>query len=535
MNENNGNDSGRNSGKSAQRMNIAAGIIVADTVRTTLGPKGMDKMLVDQMGNIIITNDGVTILREMLINHPAAKMLVEVSMTQDQEVGDGTTTAVILAGELLKQAEGLIDKNIHPTIIANGYRMASIKALEALNNISEKMAINSETLEKIAITAMTGKSAEFNAELLAKIISEAISKISLFHQKRNEEETCTIDREALKIEKRTGGSVEDSELIQGIIIANERVNVAMPTGLMDAKILLIDTALEMKEAGNEAQIRITSPEQMQAFQDQEEKILNRISRKIIDSGATVVLCEKGIDESIQYALTEAKIFAARRVKKDDLEKLAKATGAIIVNDTEAITDKVLGFAGLVEQKKIGGQEMTFIEQCKNPKSVTILLRGATEHVIDEIERAVIDAIGDIISVMQNNGRIVAGGGSSEMEIQKELMKYSNTLSSREQLAIRAYATAMEVIPVTLAENAGIDSLDVITSLKKVHEADGGTNYGINVFTGQVTDMKALNVIEPLKLITQAITGATEAAIMILRIDDIIARTPDNKQPQEMAL
>ena len=512
-------DSSRNYGRTAQKNNIAAGIAVADTVRTTLGPKGMDKMLVDSLGDIIITNDGVTILQEMQINHPAAKMLVEVAKTQDQEVGDGTTTAVIIAGELLKQAEALLEKNIHPTIIVNGYRMALNKAQEILDQIADKIELNDKKmLEKIAMTAMTGKSAEVSMNSLGKIIVDAIGSITEVKDK-----TIFIDREALKIEKKTGGKVDDSELIQGITIDKERIHPDMPRVVENAKILLLDAALEVKETETDTQIRITSPDQLQAFLEREEKSLKGMVDNVSKIKATVIFCEKGIDDSIQYMLAKKGIYAARRVKRSDMEKLAKATGAKIVNDLEEMTPEDLGFAGIVEQKKIGGEEMTFVEKCKHPKSVTLLLRGGTEHVIDEIERAVIDAIGDIISVIKDGGRIVSGGGSAEMELNKQLIKFSNTLSGREQMAIKAFAAAMEIIPRTLAENAGIDSLDVLTNLKTKHDDKDGKNYGINVFTGKITDMKALNVIEPLKIKTQAISGATEAAMMILRIDDVIAR------------
>lgn len=520
-------DSSRNTGRTAQKMNIAAGIAVAETVRTTLGPKGMDKMLVDSLGDIIITNDGVTILEEMQINHPAAKMLVEVSKTQDQEVGDGTTTAVVIAGELLKQAEQLLEKNIHPTIIVNGYRMASLKAQEILESLSEKIEINNKKiLEKIAMTAMTGKSAEMAREKLAKILVEAIGSIT-----ESRDKTVFIDRESLKIEKKTGGKIDDSELIKGIIIDKERIHPDMPRIVENAKILLLDQALEAKETDTDTQIRITSPEQLQAFMEQEERALKKMVEDVLKTGANVIFCEKGIEDSIQYMLSRKGIFASRRVKRSDMEKLAKATAGKIVNKIGEAEQKDLGFAGIVEQKKIGGEEMTFVEKCKHPKSVTILLRGGTEHVIDEIERAVIDAAGDVISVIKDGGKIIAGGGSAEMELSKQLMKYSNTLSGREQMAIKSYALAMEVIPRTLAENAGIDALDVLTSLKTRHDTKDGKDFGLNVFTGKTTDMKSIGIIEPLKIKTQAISGATEATIMILRIDDVIARGKESMQNQ----
>ncbi len=521
--------SNRNTGKDAQRSNIAAAIAVAETVRTTLGPKGMDKMLVDSMGDIIITNDGVTILEEMQVEHPAAKMLVEVSKTQEQEVGDGTTTAVVLAGELLRQAEDLLDKNIHPTVICNGYRIASLKAIEILDSFAQDVKMNDKKmLEKIAITAMTGKSAEIAREKLAKMIVDAIGTITEVKDGK-----VFIDREALKIEKRTGGSVDESQLIKGIVIDKERVHPDMPRYVENGKILLLDTALEVKETENDAQIRISSPEQLQAFLEQEERMLKSMADKIIASGANVVFCEKGIDDGIQHLLARAGIYAARRVKKSDMEKLAKATGASIVNSLDDIRKGDLGYAGLVEQKKIGGEEMTFVEKCKHPKSVTLLIRGGTEHVIDEIERAVVDAIGDVISVIRDKGKIVAGGGSAEIEVSKQLMNYSDKLKGREQLAVRAFARSLEVIPRTLAENAGLDPIDIIVALKAKHEAKNGQDYGLSVFDGKVKNMKDLGVIEPLRTKVQAISSATEAAIMILRIDDVIAakREKEPMMPQ----
>jgi thermosome len=511
--------SSRNIGREAQKSNISAGIAVAETVRTTLGPKGMDKMLVDSIGDIVITNDGVTILEEMQINHPAAKMLVEVSKTQEQEVGDGTTTAVVLAGELLKQADNLLEQNIHPTVIANGYRMASLKSMEILDGFAESIKVNDKKmLEKIAITAMTGKSAEIARERLAGMIVEAVGNVTDVQDKDN----LFVDRESLKIEKRTGGSVDDSELIQGIVIDKERVHPDMPRRVENAKVLLLDMALEVKETEKDTQIRITKPEELQAFLEQEENMLKGMVDKVIGTGAKVVFCEKGIDDTVQHFLARTGIYAARRVKKSDMEKLAKATGAKVVNDLDDASKSDLGFAGLVEQKKIGGEDMTFVEKCKHPKSVTLLIRGGTEHVIDEIERAVVDAVGDIISVMKDNGRIVAGGGSPEIEVSKHLLSYSDKLKGREQLAVRAFATALEIIPRTLAENAGLDPIDVLVSLKAKHDEKKGVDFGLSVFDGEVRNMKALGVIEPLKIKVQAINSATEAAIMILRIDDVIA-------------
>lgn len=518
--------SNRNTGRNAQKSNISAGIALAETVRTTLGPKGMDKMLVDSIGDIIITNDGVTILEEMQVEHPAAKMLVEVSKTQEQEVGDGTTTAVVIAGELLKQADNLLEKNIHPTIISNGYRLASQKAMEILKDLATKIEVNNkEMLEKVAITAMTGKSAEIAREKLASMIVEAIGSITDVSGDK-----VFIDRESLKIEKRTGGSVDDSELIQGIVIDKERVHSDMPRKVKKAKVLLLNAPLEVKETESDTQIRITSPKQLQNFLEQEETMLKGMVENIKKSKTDVIFCQKGVDDTIQHLLAREGVYVARRVKRSDMDKLAKATGAKIVNKVEDITNDDLGYAGVVEQKEIGGESMTFVEKCKHPKSVTLLIRGGTEHVIDEIERAVIDAVGDIISVIKDNGRIVAGGGSPEIELSKQLMNYSDSLKGREQLAVKGFAKALEIIPRTLAENAGLDPIDVIVALKAKHENKKGIHYGLSVFDGEVRQMMKKRVIEPLRTKVQAINSATEAAIMILRIDDVIA-SGEKKQPQ----
>lgn len=521
--------SNRNTGRDAQRNNIAAGIAVAETVRTTLGPKGMDKMLVDSLGDIVITNDGVTILEEMQIDHPAAKMLVEVSKTQEQEVGDGTTTAVVLAGELLKQADDLLEQNIHPTVVANGYRMASVKAMDILNSFTESIKVNDKKmLKQVAITAMTGKSAEIAREKLAGMIVDAVGSVTEVNG-----DEIFIDREALKIEKRTGGSVDDSELIQGIVIDKERVHPEMPRRVENGKVLLLDQALEVKDTEKDTQIRITRPEELQAFLEQEENMLKEMVDKVLATGVKVLFCEKGIDDTVQHFLSKSGVYATRRVKKSDMEKLAKATGAKIVNDIDDVSKDDLGFAGLVVQKKVGGEEMTFVEKCKEPKSVTILIRGGTEHVIDEIERAVVDAIGDIISVVMDEGKIVAGGGSPEMEVSKQLHSYSDGLKGREQLAVRSFAKALEVIPRTLAENAGLDPIDVLVSLKAKHDTKKGADFGLSVFEGEVKDMKELGVIEPLRTKIQAINSATEAAIMILRIDDVIASGGHKEPPGGM--
>jgi thermosome len=506
----------RNTGRSAQRNNIMAAKIVAETVRTTLGPKGMDKMLVDTLGDIVVTNDGVTILEEMNIEHPSAKMIVEIAKTQEDEVGDGTTTAVVLAGELLKKAEELLDQEVHPTLLARGYRLAALNAQKVLEEmsvtISEK---DTDLLKKIAITAMTGKGAEAAKEKLAEISVKAILRIL---EKENDQ--IMIDTDNIKLEKKVGAGVEDTELVEGVILDKERVNTGMPRMVEKAKIALIDSALEIKNTEIDAKIQITDPDQMQAFIDQEEKMLKKMVDKIANTGATVVFCQKGIDDIAQHFLAKQGIFAARRVKKSDMEQLARATGARIVTNLDDISSNDLGFAGVVEEKKVGDEEMTYVRKCKNPKSVTILIRGGTEHVVDEVKRALEDAVGDL-AVSLKEGKVIAGGGASEIELARKLRAFGESLSGREQLAVQAFADAIEIIPRTLAENAGLDPIDMLTELKSAHDK-GKIHTGLDVFTGKVIDSWKAGVIEPLKIKTQATKSASEVAIMILRIDDVIA-------------
>ena len=517
-------DSNRTIGKDAQRMNIMAAKLVAETVRTTLGPKGMDKMLVDSMGDVIVTNDGVTILEEMNIEHPSAKMIVEIAKTQEDEVGDGTTTAVVLAGELLKNAEELLDKNIHPTVIARGYRLAQEKAIAILNEMAETVTENqTEILKKLAITAMTGKGAEFSKEFLADLVVQAIQKIG-----EQDNNTFYIDADSIKIEKKVGGSVEETELIDGIVLDKEKSHPGMPRLVKDAKIALIDSALEIKSTEMDAKISITDPEKMQAFIKMEENMLRNMAEKIAKSGATVVFCQKGIDDLAQHFLSKKGIYACRRVTKSDMEKLAKATTAKIITNLDDLNPTDLGKAGLVEEIKVGEEGMTYVRECKNAKSVTLLVRGGTEHVIDEIKRALDDAIGDVIASLKNH-KVVAGAGAPEIELSKQLMRYSNSLSGREQLAVQAFARAMEIIPRTLAENAGLDPIDTLTEMKAAHDKKEKWA-GINVFTGKVMDAWKRGVIEPLKIKTQAVSSASEVAIMILRIDDVIATSPSSKNP-----
>ena len=509
-------DTQRATGRNAQRTNITAAKLVAETVRTTLGPKGMDKMIVDSLGDVTVTNDGVTILEEMQIEHPSAKMIVEVAKTQENEVGDGTTTAVVLAGELLKSAESLLDQNVHPTIVAKGYRLAAEKAQEILNDIAEKVTEkDTDILKKIAQTAMTGKGAETAKEVLADLTVKAIKLIA-----DKEGDKIFIDKENIKIEKKVGSGVEDSELVEGMIIDKERVHPGMPKIIKNAKIALIDSALEIKNTEIDAKIQITSPNQIQAFMAQEEKMLNDMVDKIVESGANVIFCQKGIDDMAQHFLAKKGIFAARRVKQSDMNGLARATGAKIATKLDDLSENDLGFAGTVKEVKVGDEEMTYVEECKNPKSVTLLIRGGTEHVVDEIKRAVEDAVGDVSSALKT-GKVVAGAGAPEMELSKGLKKFANSLSGREQLAVQKFAEAVEIIPRTLAENAGLDPIDVITELKSAHDKKQKWA-GINVFTGKVVDSWKQGVIEPLKIKTQAVKSASEVANMILRIDDVIA-------------
>jgi len=510
-------------GRDAQRMNILAGKVLAETVRTTLGPKGMDKMLVDGLGDIVVTNDGATILKEMDIEHPAAKMLVEVAKTQEDEVGDGTTTAVIIAGELLKKAENLLDQDIHPTIVAMGYRQAAEKAQEILNSI----AIDSddkETLQKVAMTAMTGKGTEKAREPLAELVVASVKQV---------EEDGEIDTDHIKIEKKDGATIDDSQLVNGVIIDKEPVHPGMPKKIENAKIALLNSAIEVKETEVDAEIRITDPAQMQAFIEQEEQMIRDMVDKISDVGANVLFCQKGIDDLAQHYLAKAGIMAVRRIKKSDMEKLARATDATVVTNIEDLTADDLGLAGSVAGKRISGEEMIFVEECKDPKSVTLLIRGSTEHVVDEIQRAMEDAIG-VVAATVEDGRVVAGGGAAEISIAKGLKDYADSISGREQLAVSAFAEALEVVPKTLAENAGLDSIDALVDLRAAHEKSA--YMGLDVFKGEVTDMYKAGVIEPHRVKKQAIQSAAEAAEMILRIDDVIASTGSGKEPDmdEMA-
>ena len=504
-------------GRDAQRMNIMAGKVLAETVRTTLGPKGMDKMLVDGMGDIVVTNDGVTILKEMDIEHPAAKMLVEVAKTQEDEVGDGTTTAVIIAGELLKKAEDLLDQEIHPTTLVMGYRKAAAKAQEILNKIAID-ASDRETLQMVAMTAMTGKGTEKAREPLAELIVDAVLQV---------EEDGKVDSDQINIHRIQGATVHDSQIVNGVVIDKSRAINAMPKDLTNAQIALLKYPIEVKDLETDAKIKLTDPAQMQAFIEQEEQMVKDMVDKVVASGADVIFCQKGIDDLAQHLLAKAGILAAKRVRKSDMERIAKATGARLVTNIEELSSEDLGHAGHVYEKKIFDEILIFVEECDDPKAVSIILRGSTRHVAEEVERAVEDAIG-VVSATVEDGQVVAGGGAPEIAIAKELKEYADTISGREQLAISAFAESLEIVPKTLAENAGIDQIDALVDLRAAHEDN--FYMGLDVYKRDVTNMKDAQVIEPKRVKKQAIQSAAEAAEMILRIDDMIASTGAGKEP-----
>ena len=509
-----GEDAERQTGEDAQENNINACKTVGKAVRTTLGPKGMDKMMVDGIGDLVVTNDGVTILEEMDIEHPAAKMMVEVAQTQEEEVGDGTTTAVVLAGELLKQAEDLLDQEIHPTIITKGYRLARQQSIQILNDISEEVNLeDEETLQKVAQTAMTGKSAETSREYLSKITVDAVRQVA-------NPDNLTINKDMIKVEKKQGGTVEDTELVEGVILDKEKTHSGMPDKVEKAKVALLNTPIEVKETETDAEINISDPSQMKNFVEQEEEQLKEMVEKLDQAGANVVLCQKGIDDMAQHYLAKKGIFAIRRVSSGELEKLSQATGANILTSLDNIEETDLGQAGKVEHKNIGGDQMTFVSDCPEAKSVSILVRGGTEHVVDEIERAIEDAIGSVSSALQN-GQVVGGGGATEVELAQELRDYADSVGGREQLAINAFADSLEVLPRTLAENAGYDPIDTLVDLRNKHD-QGQTWAGINVTSGKSEKLYEKGVVEPKQTKTQAVQSASEAAEMILRIDDVIA-------------
>ncbi len=506
-------------GRDAMRMNIAIGYAVANIVKTTLGPKGMDKMLVSDLGDIVITNDGATILEEMNVDHPAAKLMVEVAKTQDKEVGDGTTTSVVIAGNLLRRAGELLDQNIHPTVIIKGYELAAKKAEVTLANLSEPIKpTDIEILNKIAMVSMGSKGIGTDDEKrkIAEIVSGAVLQVSSVRGNKHK-----VDLDFIKIEKKAGGEVMDTSLIQGVLVDKEIVHTGMPKSIKDAKILLLDAALEIEKTETDAKIEITSPENMEAFLHQEEKMMKDMAEKIAATKANVVFVQKGIDDLVQHFLAKKGIAAVRRVKKSDMEKLARATGASVASSLEGLKETDLGNAGIVEERKIGGESMVFVEKCKDPKSVTIFVRGGTDHVVSEVERAVVDARGATSSALED-GRYVVGGGSIEMALSRELHNYSMQIGGREQLAIQAFAEALEAIPRALAENAGMDVIDTIVSLRNKHKETDGKTFGVDVLAGKVSDLKKTGVFEPMKVKKQAISSATETARLILRIDDIIS-------------
>ena len=502
-------------GQDAQRNNILAARIIADTVKTTLGPKGMDKMLVDSGGDIVITNDGVTILEKMEIEHPAAKMMVEIAKTQEDEVGDGTTTAVMIAGKLLENAENLLDKKIHPTVITKGYQMASEQSLSILKEIASRITTDdTNSLKQIAMTSMTGKGVESSKEKFAEIVVNAVKQI---------EDYGKINLDNIKIEKVKGDSIKDTSLISGVVLDSEKLNIEMPKIIENAKIAIIDFSLELKNPEIETKINISTPEQLQGFIDSEERALKEMIQIVRNTGANVVFCQKGIDDVAQYYLTKASVYACRRISRSDIEKLSMATGARIVSNLNDLSSDDLGSAKRVEEMITGEKKMTYVSGCINPKAITIIIRGGSDHVLDEVERGIRDSLGDVSAVLKD-GMVVAGGGAVEIELAKRLREFSQSLPGREQLAVEEFANALESIPIALSENAGLDPIDILTELKAAHESvsGNGKNFGLNLFNNKIEDTFKAGIIEPLKVKTQAISSSTEVATMILRIDDVIA-------------
>jgi len=520
--------SSRSRGKEAQHSNIMAAQIVAETVKSALGPKGMDKMLVDSFGDVTITSDGRTILDEMDIQHPAAKMMVEVAKTQDNEVGDGTTTAVIICGALLNKAEELINKNVHPTIIIDGYKKASERTLKILEKIAISVDMSLQGyLKKAAMTSMASKLVAEHREYLADLAVTAVLQVA-----EKEVGKYKADIDDIKVEKKPGESVRDTKLINGIVLDKEVAHSGMPKRMENPKIALLDSALEIEKTEFDAKINIESPEQMDAFLKQEETMLRGMVDKITATGAKVVLCQKGIDDMVQHFLSRKGILAVRRIKKSDMEKLSKATGGKIITNLDDVNPTDMGYASLVEERKIGDDKMTFVEGCKNPRAVTILIRGGTERIVDEAERSLHDALCVVRDIVEEP-KVVAGGGAPELEVSRGLKKYAGTLPGREQLAVECFAEALEAVPLTLTENAGLDPIDILSELRAKHEK-GETWTGIEVHSGKVQDMTQAGVFEPLAVKKQIIKSATEAASMILKIDDVIAagkmKTPPGGPP-----
>jgi thermosome len=519
----------RQRGKDAMQNNIAAAIVIAEAVRTSLGPRGMDKMLVDQFGDVVITNDGATILKEIDVQHPAAKMMVEVAKTQDSEVGDGTTTSVILAGELLKRAKKLLEQKIHPTVITEGFRKAADKSIEILENMSVKSGIEDEVgLKNAAMTCMSSKIVSESKEKLAQICMDAIKAIA----EKTEDGTWVADIDKVQIQKKEGDSIDDTGLIKGIILDKEVVSPGMPKSVKDAKILLLQSAIEIEKTEFDSKLQINSPEQIQQFLDEEENMLRKMVEKIKNSGANVVICQKGIDDMAQHFLSKANIMAVRRVKKSDIEKLSKATGGMIFTNLDDIVPEKLGWAGLVEERKIMNDSWIFIEECKDPKSVVILIRGGTELIVDEVDRAIHDALCVVRDVVEDQ-KLVGGGGAPELETAIQLRKFASTLGGREQLAVEVFADSLDIIPKTLAENAGMDQIDTLMKLRASHQK-GNKFAGNDLDTGNVIDdMYQIGVVEPTVVKVQAIKSSTEATSMILRIDDVIASAKSAMPPGGM--
>jgi thermosome len=513
----------REKGRSAQLNNIAAAKAVADSVRTTMGPKGMDKMLVDTTGDAVITNDGATILKEMDIEHPAAKMLVEVAKTQDEECGDGTTTAVVLTGEFLKRAEEMIEQNIHPTIICDGFRMAAVKSQEILEKLADPIDIgDKDTLIKIAKTAMYSKAASVSKDILAQIAVEAVTSVA-----EDVEGSYLVDLDNIQVVKKHGRSLDDTQLIKGIILDSKRPHPRMPMQVNNAKIALINSAFEIKKTQIDANIKVTDPFQLQAFLAEEERMLKSMVKTIKDSGANVVFCQKGMDDLVLHYFVKEGIHALKSIKESDMEKLSKATGASIIIKLDDIKPGDLGESDIVEEKKFGEDDMTFVTGCRDAKAVSILIRGGSEHIIDEAERSLEDALHVVAAAIEDR-KMVTGGGSPAAEIALRLKEYATSVGGREQMAIEAYASAMEILPRTLAENAGFDPINTLIQLRKAH-ADGKKTAGINIGTNEIVDMRSLDIIEPLRVSKQAINSATDVAIMILRIDDVIAAKGGGKK------
>lgn len=519
----------RDRGKDAQKINILVAKAVANSVKSTLGPRGMDKMLVDEMGSVTISNDGATILKEMSIEHPIGKMFVELAKTQDDEVGDGTTSSVIIAGELVSKAENLLDENIHPSIIIRGYKMASEKAISFYEEISDKVSLkDKDLLLNIAKTSMTGKASDYST-FLSKAVVDSILMIL------NEKNYKEIERDSIRIEKKIGASISETKIIDGIVLDKEIVHPEMPKSLENCKVAILNTALEIREPENDTKIQITSPEQLHAFIEQEEAQLKKMVEKIKETNANIVFCQKGIDDLAEHYLAKSGISAVKRVKQSDIEILARASGAKIVTRINDLSSKDLGVFGKVYEKRIAGESMLFIENPKNTGTVTILLRGSSEQVLSETERTITDAIGAVLSSLKS-GKYVSGGGACEIEVSLRLKSYAKTIGGREQLAIESFADVLEVIPKILAESSGLDAIDTLVSLRSIHQDINNKNYGVDVIRSKISDMKELNVIEPLNLKTQIINSSFEVVEMILRIDDIIAASSKNKysNPSNMA-